>query len=104
MRAAHRQTDNAAIDFSAPLKFDGAAALRKRIASYVQGVRGTRQNAVTERQILRWFRGTPEAFVKARLSEVCASGQVRCCAASLGSARRHDGAYAYEAAEQQSAN
>ena len=84
------------IDFSAPLKFDGEAALRRHIVDYVRGVRGERQKAVTEAQIIAWFRGTPPGFVRARLAEVCGE-EIRCCLASLGGARiRHNAQYVYE--------
>ena len=85
------------IDYSARLKFDGAAALRKQIVAYVGGVRGERQNPVTEAQIIAWFRSTPPDFVRARLTEVCGD-QVRCCLASMGGSRiRHNAKYVYEA-------
>lgn len=85
------------IDYSAPLKFDGIAALRKQIVAYVRGVRGDRHRAVSEAQIVTWFRGTPAEFVKARLLETVASGEITVAGMNLGSHRRANGAYAYEA-------
>ena len=84
------------INYSAPLKFDGAEALRKQIVKFVGGVRGPRQNPVTEKQIVLWFRSTPADFVKARITEVCGS-QIRTCHASLGGSHiRHNAGYVYE--------
>ena len=86
------------IDLSAPLKFDGAAACRKGIVEFVRGVRGERQHAVTEKQILAWFKSTPAEFVRAQLLEACTAGEVRMCSSSMSSSTRHDGRYVYEAA------
>lgn len=86
------------IDLSAPLKFDGAAACRKGIVDFVRGVRGERQYAVTEKQILAWFKSTPAEFVRARLLDVVTSGEVRCCRAGMSSSMGHDGRYVYEVA------
>ncbi len=98
MRASRTPTPRL-IQYHAPdLRFDGVAGLRDQIVAFVRGVRGKRQAGVTERQIVDWFRGTDPAFVRARLTEVCASGEVRCCMRSLGSRRRHGGGYVYEAA------
>ena len=86
------------IDYSAPLKFDGAAALRKQIVAFVGGVRGPRQHPVTEAQIVAWFRSTPPAFVRAQLTEVCGE-QVRICLATMGGSHvRHNARYVYEIA------
>jgi hypothetical protein len=86
------------IDYSATnLKFDGAEALRRRIVAFIKGVRGERKNPVTEKQIVAWFRGTPPAFVKAQLTEVC-GGEVRIAIASMSSNRRASGVYVYEVA------
>ena len=84
------------IDYSAKLKFDGAAALRKQIVCFVRGIKGPRQNPVTERQIVKWFRGTPPDFVRKQLTEVCFAGQIRQCMKSLSSNRRFNGSYVYE--------
>ena len=87
------------IDYSAPLRFDGAAALRKQIVACVGGVRGERQNPVTEAQIVAWFRSTPADFVRARLTEVCGD-RVRCYLASMdGSRIRHNAKYVHEAVD-----
>ena len=64
MRAA-RTHDDRLINFADPaLKFDGAVALRKRIAAFVRGIKGERLNLVSEKQIVAWFKSTPPAFVK----------------------------------------
>ena len=97
MRTASKTPTCRLIDYSAPLKFDGAAALRKQIVAFVGGVRGQRQNPMTEAQIIAWFRSTPAEFVRARLTEVCGKDGVRCCLANMGGSRiRHDARYVYE--------
>lgn len=96
MRASRTPTCRL-LDYSAPLQFDGAEALRRQIVAYAQGVRGARLSGVTEAEIVAWFRGTPSAFVRARLTEVVAQDRVRVCMANLSSGRRSNGAYRYEA-------
>lgn len=99
MRAA-RTPDARLINFADPaLKFDGAAALRKQIASFVRGVKGERQNPVSEKQIVAWFKSTSPAFVKEQLTHVVHGGQVNILRRSLSSTRRHNGAYRYEAVD-----
>ena len=95
MRASRTPTARLIQYHATDLRFDGAASLRRQIVGFVRGIRGERQNGVTERQIISWFRGTNPDFVRARLTEVCASGEVRCCMRSLGSGRRHNGGYVY---------
>ncbi len=87
------------IDYSAGnLTFDGAAALQKQIVRFVGGIRGPRENPVTDRQINKWFRSTPESFVDDQLFAVCNDGRVRACRRSLSSGRRWNGVSVYELA------
>lgn len=78
------------------LAFDGATALQKCMVDFVSGIRGERQNPVTEKQIIAWFRGTDPAFVRKQLDVVCNDGRVRICRRSLSSGRRANGDYVYE--------
>lgn len=96
MRAA-RTPDARLINFADPsLKFDGATALRKQIASFVRGIKGERKNPVSEKQIVAWFKSTSPSFVKEQLTHVVHDGQVNILRRSLSSTRRHNGAYRYE--------
>lgn len=78
------------VDYSARLKFDGIVALRKQIVSYVGGVRGTRKGALSEDDIVAWFRSTPAEFVRLRIAEEVGKG--------LRSTQRPRGGNVYEAA------
>jgi hypothetical protein len=95
MRTA-RTPDARLINFADPaLKFDGAAALRKLIASFVRGVKGERQNPVSEKQVVTWFKSTTPDFVRKQLTEAVGAGEVRIVRQSL--TRRTNRAYRYEA-------
>ena len=96
MRASRTPTPRLIQYHAADLRFDGATALRRQIVIFVRGIRGNRQTGVSEKQIVSWFRGTDPGFVRQRLSEACAAGEVRCCARALGSRRRFNGGYVYE--------
>jgi len=96
MRASRTHGSRLIMFHSPDLTFDGASALRKQIVDFVRGIRGERKNAVTEKQIVQWFRGTNAAFVRRQIGAACAAGEIRCCAKSLGSHRSHAGAYVYE--------
>jgi hypothetical protein len=80
------------------LKFDGRKALQNRIVAFVRGVRGERKNAVTQAQIIRWFKSTCPKFVLEQLDAVCGEGRVRVCMRSLSSGRKASGSYVYEVA------
>ena len=87
------------IDYSAPnLKVDGAVALQKQIVRFVGGIKGERENPVTDRQINKWFRSTPDNFIDDQLFAVCIDGRVRACRRSMSSGRRWNGVSVYELA------
>jgi len=95
MNASRTSTDRL-IPFHAPnLTFDGALALRRRIAAYVKGVRGERQAPVSEAQIVRYFRATDPEFVRAQITSALSEGTVQIVRRSLSSTRRATGAYRY---------
>lgn len=90
------------IDYGAPnIKGDGAAMLRRQIQQFCVGIRGPRQNPVSEKQIVEWFRSTNPEFVREQITQACAEELIRCCPKSLSSSRRHRGAYVYEAVSPQ---
>jgi hypothetical protein len=95
---ASRTHDSRLIDYSAPnIKGDGAAMLRREIQKFCAGIRGPRENPVSEKQIVEWFRSTDADFVRDQITEACTRSLIRCCQKSLTSSRRHRGAYVYEA-------
>lgn len=93
-----KKQDDGRIDWSA-VKGDAAAQMRAAIVRYVRGYRGGRSNLVTEAQILRQFRGTPQAFVKAALLEAVTRGEIQASPRSALGACRARGAYVYQAPE-----
>lgn len=52
------------------LTFDGREALRSHMLRFIQGVNGVRKIAVTEKQIVQWFRCTRPDFVRSVLWEL----------------------------------
>jgi hypothetical protein len=95
---ASRTDASRLIDYSSPaIKGDGAAMLRRGIQKFCAGIRGPRENPVSEKQIVQWFRSTDAEFVREQITEACTRGLIRCCQKSLTSSRRYRGAYVYEA-------
>ena len=87
------------IDYSAPnLTFDGAVALQRQIVRFVGGIRNLRLHPVTRRQIIKWFRSTPDSFVDTQLVEVCVDERLRVYRRSMSSGRRWNGVSVYEVA------
>jgi len=81
------------------LAFDGAAALQRQILRFIHGIKGPRENPVTRKQIIEWFRATEPAFVEQQINFLSDSLKIRGCANSLGSHRRFNGRYVYELTE-----
>jgi hypothetical protein len=52
------------------LTFDGREALRSHMLRFIQGIKGVRKIAVTEREIVQWFRCTRPDFVREVLWEL----------------------------------
>jgi hypothetical protein len=99
MRASRTDDSRKLMFHSEDLRFDGRKALRGHIVRFVRGIRGERENPVTERQIVQWFQGTDAAFVRSVLADMVATGELRVCQRSLGSGRLANGAYVYELEE-----
>lgn len=93
MKASH-SSDTRRVDWS-QVKGDAGAAMRGVIVQFVAGIRGARVHGVSREQIVRWFRGTPRAFVEAGIGDAVMHDQIRCCRKNLGSARRSNGAHEY---------
>lgn len=86
-----------AIDYSSPaLKGDGAKACQNEIVRFVAGIRRPRRTPVTTKQILQWFRATPQEFVHTQLDATLIAGRIRAVPRSLKSTRRHNGVCVYE--------
>lgn len=99
MRAA-RSKDCRVIPYHADtLKFDGAAALQRQILKFVHGIRGPRENPVSRKQIVEWFRASDPAFVEKQIAFLSDTQKIKGCANSLGSHRRFNGRCVYELTE-----
>lgn len=94
--SAPRTDDSRRVDWS-KVKGDAPAALVEQIARFVKGIRGERKSPVSSAQILKWFAGTPRAFVEKAILEAVTVGKIRCAPRSLASSRQANGAYVYEA-------
>jgi hypothetical protein len=91
--------DDGRIDWSG-VGGDATAKMRAAIVRYVRGYRGGgRKTPVTEQQILRQFRSTPEEFVKAALLEAEDLGEVEPSYRSALGASRARGVRVYEVPE-----
>ena len=58
------------------LKFDGRKALRQEMLRFIQGMRGTRKNPVTAKQIRGWFHNTDNVLIDAVLAGLIREGEV----------------------------
>jgi len=97
---ASRSHDGRVIQYHATnLTFDGAVALRRQILRYIHGIKGPRENPVTRKQIVEWFRATDPAFVEKQINYLSDTLKIRGLANSLGSHRRFNGRYVYELTE-----
>ena len=63
------------------------------IVRFVRGLRGSRQNPVNTKQVLKHFSNTPAAFVESRLDALSDQGKIRIVRGGLKSGRRFNGAY-----------
>ena len=77
MLAARRPMQRA-LDFSA-IRGDGRAALATAIVTLLR----RRQNPMREREIRKYFTGTPDAFVVAALTDLCVDDRVTVTRSSL---------------------
>ena len=84
-----------AVDFSAIP--NGHQELVAAVGGYVRGIRGPRIDGVSRRDMLKWFRATPEAAIDRAINDALLQSHIRIVRRSLGSTRRANGAYRYVA-------
>jgi hypothetical protein len=74
-----------ALDFSSisPAKANPKTSMQNAIVAYVRGIRGSRQNGVSIRQVEKWFFATPKPFVGAAIDELLYSGRLSLVGNSL---------------------
>lgn len=94
MRAS-TMADCRLIAFEALPIADGRKRLIAEIVAFVSGVRGKRQNPVSESQVVAYFRATDPDFVRDAMQQALVAGKIRITQKSLSSSRRSNGAYRY---------
>lgn len=73
---ASRQDMRRAIDFS-------AVRDPRSIQNAIQGLLTRRSNPMREKEIARWFRATPPAFISSALTDMCSAGRIKASRSSL---------------------
>lgn len=92
------------IAYHAVSGYDGRAALKREIVRFVRGIRGARECAVTQEQIVAWFRATDAACVRRCILDLVVDDVITIQRSSLRSPMPHNTRYTYAVVDARAAD